>query len=341
MSGGRKRAKAAVPGTRGTLRAAAARSVSRARRLLLFTLAAAVVCTAALGFLEGGPRWLAAALTVLVLGAALLEALAVLRQLDHVFQLLEKAEAQHEELRRAQSEAENLTHLLVHDMKGPLTGLIGLAEVIASELDDPARADVKRIEEQGRRLEAMVTDLLEIARLERGILGSPAEPVDLSVLLTSVAEAYRGRVRQLGAAIEVRVERGLVAPLQHEMIQRFLDNLMLNALDFVAAGGRIELAASGQGAGLVLSVRNTGDPIPPEVRDRLFKKTSVVSRRSRHNLGLGLYFCKLVAVAHDGTIGIEDEEGWAASVVARLPIETRSDPPPGLPSLSAAAAPEG
>ena len=76
----------------------------------------------------------------------------MVRELDGVVARLVVHEVSHDELRRAQSEAETLTSLLIHDMKGPLTGLIGLAEVVASELTGPQQADVKMIEQQGRRL---------------------------------------------------------------------------------------------------------------------------------------------------------------------------------------------
>src|SRR5690349_19963425 len=114
----------------------------------------------------------------------------VVREVDRLMVRLVVNEVSHEELRRAQGEAETVTHLLVHDMKGPLTGLIGLAEVVASGLKGPLQADVKMIEQQVRRLEAMVGDLLQIARLERGVLASAPEQVDLSALLYSLASSY-------------------------------------------------------------------------------------------------------------------------------------------------------
>jgi signal transduction histidine kinase len=259
----------------------------------------------------------------IVLALVAMAAVAVVRELDRVVARLVVNEVSHEELRRAQSEAETLTHLLVHDMKGPLTGLIGMAEVVASELEGPLKADVKMIEEQGRRLQAMVGDLLAIARLERGVLQSAPEPVELAALLSSIAETYAAPAKQAGVTIATSVEAGVSATLHREMIHRLYDNLVLNALDFVRPGGRIEVAARQDGAELVLSVRNTGEPVPPEARLRLFQKNAPAGLRRRHNLGLGLYLCRLVAVAHDGTIDLIEEPGWAASFVARLPVEAR------------------
>ncbi len=271
-----------------------------------------------------GISWASVVMSGIVLTLVAMVAIAVVHELDRVVARLVVNEVSHEELRRAQSEAETLTHLLVHDMKGPLTGLIGLAELVASEVKGPLQADVKMIEQQGRRLQAMVGDLLAIAKLERGVLSSAPESVDLSALLVSLANAYAAPAHAAGAQISASVEPGLCANLHREMIHRFFDNLVLNALDFVRPGGRVEVSARQDGRELLLAVRNTGDPVPPEARARLFQK-GVVQRgaRQKHNLGLGLYLCRLVAVAHDGSIALRDEPGWATCFVARLPVEAQ------------------
>ncbi len=289
-----------------------------------------IYATAALAFtlftalhLRAGAAWVNLAMSGVVLALIAVVSAAVVRELDRMVARLVVNEVSHEELRRAQDEAETLTHLLVHDMKGPLTGLIGLAEVVASELKGPLQTDVKMIEQQGRRLQVMVGDLLAIARLERGVLSSAPESVDLSALLVSLANAYAVSARNAGAQITAKVEGGLCASLHREMIHRFFDNLVLNALDFVRPGGRVEVAAWQEGPELLLAVRNTGDPVPVEARARLFQKGAVQRSRQKHNLGLGLYLCRLVAVAHDGAIMLREEPGWSTSFVARLPVEAR------------------
>jgi signal transduction histidine kinase len=95
----------------------------------------------------------------------------------------------------------------------------------------------------------------------------------------------------------------------------------------VRPGGRVEVAAWQADGGLRLAVRNTGEAVPPPVRERLFQKGAQAGARRKHNLGLGLYLCRLVAVAHDGTIALEDEPGWAASFVARLPVQVQLSEP--------------
>jgi len=312
-------------------------ALSLRKRMIALTAGLAAALLAAL-FVRSGAGWAEMVTSSVVLALVALASGVVVRELDRLLVRLVVNEVSHEELRRAQGEAETVTHLLVHDMKGPLTGLIGLAEVVASELEGPLQADVKMIEQQGRRLEAMVGDLLQIARLERGVLASAPEQVDLSALLYSLASSYAMTAQKVGAQIQASVEPGLGAVVHREMIHRFFDNLVLNALDFVRAGGRIEVAAWQDGRDLLLAVRNTGEPVPPEARPRLFEKHGAARTGTRgQHLGLGLYLCRLVALAHDGSVSLRDEPGWAASFVARLPVEARRLSDDLLPRVSRAA----
>ena len=304
------------------------RRVVAATTALAFTLLSLLQSRAGVG-------WTGIAASGVVLLLAGIAAAAAVRAIDRVVAQLIDTEMDHDELRRAQVEAETLSNMLVHDMKGPLTGLIGLAEVVASEVNGPLRTDVKMIEAQGRRLQAMVEDLLAIARLERGVLSAPAESVDLSALLTALANSYATAAQQAGAQISAAVAPGLSATVHREMVHRLFDNLVLNALDFVRPGGRIEVAAWQDGPDLRLAVRNTGEAVRPEARERLFQKGGQMAVRRKHNLGLGLYLCRLVAVAHDGSIELLDEPGWAASFVARLPVESRIATPAQISAVGA------
>jgi len=87
---------------------------------------------------------------------------------------------------------------------------------------------------------------------------------------------------------------------------------------FVGPGDRVELAAEG-GERLRLAVRNSGPPVPPEVRARLFERHATHGRRAWHNAGLGLYLCRLAAEAHGGSIALADRPGWNVSFEVEIP----------------------
>ena len=141
--------------------------------------------------------------------------------------------------------------------------------------------------------------------LASGGLTLRRETTPMAVLLERIAEAHRPRARQRGVTVQVAAEAGLCAPIDFELAQRLLENLVNNALRYVAEGDRIELGAESFDDGVVLAVRNSGVPVPPEARAKLFEKYVTRGRREWHNAGLGLYLCRLVAEAHRGTIHCE------------------------------------
>ena len=98
-----------------------------------------------------------------------------------------------------------------------------------------------------------------------------------------------------------------------------IENLVGNAFRHLDRGDRLELAAEPAGEALRLAVRNSGPPVPRELRDRLFEKE--VSGDARHwgHAGLGLYFCSLAAEAHGGRIALAERPGWNVSFEVELP----------------------
>jgi signal transduction histidine kinase len=228
-------------------------------------------------------------------------------------------EEQHQRLVIAQREAEMLASLLVHDMKQPLTSVLALLELSAAEVaglggGEPLQRDLEMAREQAERLLAMIGDLLAISRLEKGQLEPRPEQLQIGALLREVAQRVpRGKARVFVAAPD-----DLVFPLDRELTERMVENLLSNALSFAGPSGTIELSASQSGGELVLAVKNDGPPVPIERRATLFEKLAP-SGVHRHNAGLGLYFCRLVAEAHRGRIALEHDARFPVSFVARLP----------------------
>jgi signal transduction histidine kinase len=239
-------------------------------------------------------------------------------------QATQQLEEKHRSLLAAQRQAEVLSSLLVHDMKGPLSTVLMRLDMAQRQLaGDPAMVklgkDLRIASVQGQRLRAMIEDLIAIARLERGALRPHRAEVELQPLLASVVASYEGLAETFGAKLSVAVPEGLRFPLDRELIERVLDNLVSNALRFLRSGNRAQLSAALEAGRLVLAVRNDGPPLPPEMRPRLFERFSGRDERARGNAGLGLYFCKLVALAHGGAIALEEAPGFNVSFVLRLP----------------------
>jgi signal transduction histidine kinase len=234
-----------------------------------------------------------------------------------------EAAAQRDALLDARNVSEELSAAIVHDLKNPLATLLQYAALAEAQLQEAGAApqvlaDLRLVGDEGRRLAKLIGDLLLVNRLERGGLTLRREPTPVAMLLERVAEGHRPRARQRGVTIQVTTEAGLQSALDFELAQRLLENLVTNALRHVAEGDRIELTGETFEDGVILAVRNSGLPIPPEARAKLFEKYATKGRREWHNAGLGLYLCKLVAEAHRGTIALVDRKGWSVSFEALL-----------------------
>jgi len=145
-------------------------------------------------------------------------------------------------------------------------------------------------------------------------------------MLNLARQQALSRAQGKSVSIEVDAPDTLFMVADRRLFPRLLDNLVSNALRYTATGGRILLVAAESGGELVLSVHNTGEPIPVPDREKIFAKFQQGQSEALRMFGwgLGLYFCRLVAEAHSGRIAVEDVVGWPTSFVIRLPANTPS-----------------
>ena len=242
--------------------------------------------------------------------------------------------AQRDWLVRAQNEAEVLTQVIVHDLKNPLATLLQYVALAETELralpgGEPSVECLRHATEEGRRLSKLIGDLLLLNRLEQGAMTPRREAVPLRLLLEGVSRAYKLRAAERGVALEVDGDADLLVLVDLDLVQRLLENLVANALRHVGRGDRIALEARGDGERMVLAVRNSGSPVPPELREKLFERYVTEGPREWHNAGLGLYLCRLVAQAHGGRITLVDRPGWNVSFEVALPLVVTAARAPG------------
>lgn len=225
--------------------------------------------------------------------------------------------------RQAEQLREDLTHALVHDMRGPLTGVVGALDVLAQDeagtLDSRQRQLLALGRSGAARLAALVDSLLEVSRLESGQVPVRAVPVTPDSLVRQSLERHAdaaGR-RQLNLACHVAAGSppALADP---DLVPRVLDNLIGNAVKFVPPGGTIEVSARRENGALLLEVRDDGPGLPAEVGGRVFEKF-VTGGQKGSGTGLGLAFCRLAVEAHGGRIWAEAPPGGGAAFRFTLP----------------------
>jgi signal transduction histidine kinase len=178
------------------------------------------------------------------------------------------------------------------------------------------------IEEECDRLYRLITDLLDISRIQAGRVAMSIGPVDLADLAETLAERSRTR----SPAHDFRTDFPPDFPIiqgDREKLRQALDNLLDNAIKYSPAGGAIVLAGRADPGHVVVSVRDEGIGIPAEERQRVFERFHRIDTRlsrSTQGVGLGLYITKTIVDAHGGQIWIESARaGGGSTFLIQLP----------------------
>jgi signal transduction histidine kinase len=209
-----------------------------------------------------------------------------------------------------------------HELMTPLTAMRGYIETLsmaAVKLDPATRERYMHIvEEETHRLEHIIGDLLDLARLEGGGGTFRHEPVSVALLFDRVASRHEVEMTKRG----IRLAREIAGDAEWvtgdpDRLEQALQNLAANALRHTPDGGEIALGAAASPDGMHLTVRDSGPGIPPEhlplIFDRFYKADA--SRKAAAGSGLGLSIVKAIVERHGGTIAAHNDRGAVFEIV--------------------------
>lgn len=247
-----------------------------------------------------------------------------------ISRLLEDARAQSERLEALQQEKELLTSLLVHDLRAPLSAVKSNLQYVRDELaenddhhlDDDVGGAVNDCLSVTERLNAMISDMLNVTRLESGTFVLTPESIEARPFLQRLSRQLAADARSRQVTVDVVADEFLF-DADPALLTRTLENLASNAFRYTPPGGHVQLEARRDGEQVLIAVRNDGPPIPTAARASLFDKfvqAGDANANRRAGWGLGLYFCRLCIDGHRGRITVEDHERWPVSFVIRLPM---------------------
>ncbi len=222
-----------------------------------------------------------------------------------------------------------------HEMRTPLTLLIGPLENLARRLGPSADAATRDIlasmQNNGMRLLKLINDLLELIRLESGRLEVKREPLEVVEFINGLASAVRQMAADKGITLETTVEPELDSILgDRDKLEKILLNLLFNALKFTPTNGHIWLKAGVVDSNYYLVVQDTGIGIAekslPFVFDRFWQEDGS-SKRKFQGVGIGLALVKELAQNMGGQVSVVSELGKGTTFTVRLPLErpTKSD----------------
>jgi signal transduction histidine kinase len=246
-----------------------------------------------------------------------------------------------EESLRKQKELEkvrdDLMKMIVHDLKTPLTSIIGAMEMMIDgdfgPLTGNQRSALGDAESRAEDLLGLIEDLLEVARLEETRLTLNLKPIAPAALLAEVRHEWDIRFQQERAtAVVEAADDAPVIEADHALLKRVFSNLVQNALSHSARAVTVTLGARRENDGTLFTVSDDGVGIPVEYHDIIFRKFEQVKTphipRVRSS-GLGLAFCKLVVEAHGGRIWVKSGGEMVGSAFHFwLPVKPPADTAP-------------
>ena len=212
-----------------------------------------------------------------------------------------------------------------HDIRTPLAAILGLAVTLESKADDMSPHDVRdlssRIVQNSRRLDRIVTDLLDLDRLQRKGLVARLRPVDLGTL-----------VRQLVTRTEAVTERRLqldTGPVHVHadptMVERIVENLLANAVKHTPGDSRIWIRVERSDEGALIAVEDDGPGIPAEERERIFEPFVQGASPGPGGAGVGLALVAKFAELHSGRAWVQERSGGGASFRVLLAFDPQPE----------------
>jgi signal transduction histidine kinase len=261
------------------------------------------------------------------------EVVARVRSLVRVKRQHDDLERANEELRRAEALRDSLTAMLVHDLRTPLTAIIGPLEMLVegTPASDPPTPDQELLSiahQSAHRLLHLVNDILDVGKMESGQMTLERAEVPPARLLTEALQQVTPLAAQKRIDLRQEVEDGATGTVyaDEDLLRRVLVNLLGNAVKFTPSGGSVSVVAQPDADGghaWRFSVRDTGEGIPEEAFDRIFEKfgqaPGQMAANRRVSTGLGLTFCKMAVEAHGGSIGVESEIGQGSTFWFTVP----------------------
>jgi PAS domain S-box-containing protein len=242
-----------------------------------------------------------------------------------------------EQLRAAKKEAEDAARLksvmlanMSHEVRTPLTSMIGFASLLADRLGGKTAKLARLIRKSGQRLEETMEAVLQFAQLEAGSYTLDRETLRLDSLLRRIADEFELQAEESDVAIHVETGGDPVeAYVDDTAVRRVLGNLLDNALKFTPEGGEVWVRTYAEGHETVVEIEDTGVGIADEALSDVFeafKQESEGLTREFEGAGLGLAIVRELVNALGGSIAVDTEKGEGTRMAVRLPRTKGLDP---------------
>src|SRR5438477_171301 len=236
-----------------------------------------------------------------------------------------------ERLRALDDVKNQLLEDLSHDLRNPLAAILGFASILETTELGPERARdmVRRLGNNTRKLERFLAELLDFDQKTRGFRAVRREPTDVAALALTTAADWTSEERR----VSVEGVEPVVVEVEPALVERILENLIVNALKHAPPGGAVCVSVTPDSGGVAIRVGDSGPGIPDEFKPRVFSRYFRLPGTERSGSGMGLHMVSRFAEMHGGRVWVEDRAGGGATFGVNLA------PPGGAPAGAPPATP--
>lgn len=239
-------------------------------------------------------------------------------------ELYDQLQTSFTELQRLEELRDGLTHMLVHDLRTPLTAIKGYASLLVAGfgagMTPQQKTFAEKIVLQSNRLVDMVSAILDVSRLESDQMPLNTAKTDLSLLLFEQSEQFTGLP---DCNLELDIADAVELKCDSDLIKRVVANLLSNAFKYTPKDKAVTLRLRREERFAVVEVLDKGPGVPDNAKDKIFEKFTQVegeTHKRPYSSGLGLTFCQLVVNKHGGEIAVDDADGGGARFWFTLPL---------------------
>jgi signal transduction histidine kinase len=236
----------------------------------------------------------------------------------------ERQRAAMEQLERVNRAKSEFVSIVSHEFRTPLTGIQGFSEMMKDE--DLSVAEMKEyagdINKDAQRLNRMITEMLDLDRMEAGRMTLHREPADLNAIVSEAAD----RVRPNAPAHPISLKLDIALPAlsaDRDKLTQVVANLLSNAVKYSPTGGEIVVVTSQDGTSVLLTVRDHGMGIPADRLESIWERYSRIETdktRGIQGTGLGLPIVRQIVTMHGGKVWAESEAGRGSTFHVVLPL---------------------
>jgi signal transduction histidine kinase len=242
-----------------------------------------------------------------------------------------RLESANEQLKVHDKMQNEFINIAAHELRTPIQPILSLTEVLRHKIKDTQQVDLLSIiTRNAKRLQRLTEDILDVTKIESHSLKLNKERFNLNDLISSIIEDYRNRIEKDNIAVKLLYEPNnkdniIFVEADRGRLIQVISNLLDNAIKFTKEG-TISIITEEKDSKVVVSVKDTGTGIDPEILPRLFSK--FVTKSERGGTGLGLFICKNIVEAHGGKIWVESNDIYdgkkGATFTFSLPVSNSS-----------------